>query len=133
MSFADEAAAIERRLADHWGATTPIVWPNVAGPPETAAPAPWLRLSLRTGSTRVVALGPAPVMRRENEITLAIHVPAGIGLGGLRALADQAAAIFENRSFDGIVCGAARLGAAETEAAWCRAELAIPYRRDVTS
>ena len=130
MSFADERASIEGRFNTAWGNTTPIAWDNASfTPPDTA----WVRLAIRNGASITEAIGGAGAGDVLNQylgrIWIQIFVPDNTGTGEARTLADTAAAIFNQVTFDNIRCMAPEVAIVGNTDVWYQVNVSIPYRR----
>lgn len=127
MSFAAERASIEERLFDNW-LTTPIAFDNVDfDPPNNSE---WVRLNILNGasSNRTIEAK----KRHTGAIVLQLFAPKHGGTGTLRGYADTLAEIFEDQTFDDVVCDTASLTNVAGSDEWYQLNLTIPYWRDET-
>lgn len=139
--YGSEATTIRVRFSDRWGDTTPVAWENLAFDPlrqsgdpdgETVDPAPWVRLTIRTGDAEQV--GGAPVgarrFRHVGVVFVQIFTPKGTGDQRARELADEVCAIFRGVTDSGVVFQTPHVEPAGTDDAWYQLTVECPYYRD---
>lgn len=134
-SFADERAAIEKRLKDNW-TTTPIVFDNVGFRPTDSE---YIAIFIQNAAaTQIELTGSTPRHRYTGLISIQIFVNANSGSQTARSYADTIAAIFRNQTFSSgssgtIICrtpNVQRVGVVEGR---FQLNLTVPYYRDATS
>jgi uncharacterized protein DUF4128 len=129
MSFANEAKAIEQRLATNWGTTTPIKNDNVNYSPVTGTA--YIELQIHNAQGVRVTVGSTnPLYRYPGIISMNIFGPLNAGTRILKGYADSLADIFRGATFSGIICRTpkiTRLGGVE---GWFVYNVSIPFQRD---
>jgi len=134
-SFADERAAIEKRLKDNW-TTTPVVFDNVGFRPTDSA---YVAIFIQNASaTQIELTGATPRHRYTGLISIQIFTDANSGSNTARTYADTIAAIFRNQTFSSgnsgtIVCrspNVQRVGVVEGR---YQLNLTVPFLRDATT
>lgn len=134
-SFADERAAIEKRMKDNW-TTTPVVFDNVGFRPTDSA---YVAIFIQNASaTQIELTGATPRHRYTGLISIQIFTDANSGSNTARTYADSIAAIFRNQTFSSgssgtIVCrspNVQRVGVVEGR---YQLNLTVPYFRDATT
>jgi len=63
-------------------------------------------------------------------IVIQVFTPINTGTVTARSYADTLAAIFDDQSFDDVVCGVASIANIGTSDIWYQMNITIPYRRD---
>lgn len=125
MSWASERASIEARLSANWE-TTAIAYDNVAfEAPNNAA---WIRLNIVNGDSGYRALDAKK--RHTGVITLQLFAPKNQGSDTLRGYADTLAGVFEDVTFDDIVCRNASITNIGFNQEWHQMNVSIPFWRD---
>jgi len=125
MSWASERASIEGRLSANW-ATTTIAYDNVDfDPPDNAA---WIRLNILNGDSGYRAL--EGKKRHAGVIILQLFAPKNQGSNTLRGYADTLAGVFEDTSFNDVVCRNASITNVGFNQEWYQLNVSIPYWRD---
>lgn len=134
-SFADERAAIEKRMKDNW-TTTPIVFDNVGFRPTDSA---YVAIFIQNASAQQIEIkGTTPLHRYSGIIAIQIFTDANSGSNTARTYADTIAAIFRNQSFSygnsgTIFCrspNVQRVGVVEGR---FQLNLSVPFYRDATT
>lgn len=134
-SFADERAAIEKRLKDNWS-TTPIAFDNVGFRPTDSE---YVAIFIQNATaTQIELTGATPNHRYTGLISIQIFVDANTGSQTARSYADTIAAIFRNQTFSSgssgtIICrtpNVQRVGVVEGR---FQLNLTVPYYRDATA
>jgi hypothetical protein len=125
MSFANERASIEARLNANWSTTT-IDWENVDF--NTPNNASWIRLSIINGTSDYRVL--EAKKQHLGMIAIQVFTPINTGTSTIRGYCDTLAAIFDDQSFDDLVCGVASISNVGGSDVWYQINITIPYRRD---
>ena len=125
MSFANERASIEARLNANWSTTT-IDWENVDF--NTPNNASWIRLSIINGASDYRVL--EAKKQHLGMIAIQVFTPINTGTSTIRGYCDTLAAIFDDKSFDDLVCGVASISNVGGSDVWYQINITIPYRRD---
>jgi len=125
MSFASERTSIESRPNANWTTTT-IDWENVDF--NTPNNASWVRLSILNGESGYRAMESKKI--HLGIIAVQLFTPINTGTAIARGYVDTLAAIFDDQSFDDVVCGVASIANIGTSDIWHQINITIPYRRD---
>ena len=125
MSFASERTSIESRLSTNWTTTT-IDYQNVDF--NTPNNSSWIRLSILNGQSDYRAIDSKK--RHLGLISIQAFAPVNTGTASIRGYADSLAAIFDNQSFDDVVCGVASIASVGSSDVWYQVNITIPYWRD---
>lgn len=136
MTSVTRTAAVEaclQRFKTAWGTTTPVTFDNEAfdGDKQTR---PWVRLSVRIVGSEQHTLGPvgARRFRRDGLAFVQVFTLANTGTAKGTELSEQAAAIFEGVSFNGLDFGAAQVLSKGTEGKWYVNLVEVPFDFDET-
>jgi hypothetical protein len=127
MSFSSERASIESRFQTLWASATDLVFENVAYTP--AQGTPYTRLSIKNGDTQRITIGTRQ-HRAAGLIVAQIFVPFGGGSDAARTLADTAAAIFRDQTFDGILCRSSSIQIVGQSGDWFQVNVSTAFQRD---
>ena len=125
MSFANERTSIEARLNANWTTTT-INWENVDF--DTPNNASWIRLSIINGASDYRVL--EAKKQHLGMIAIQVFTPVNTGTATVRGYCDTLAAIFDDQTFDDVVCGVASIANVGASDVWYQINISIPYRRD---
>lgn len=134
-SFADERAAIEKRLKDNW-TTTPIAFDNVGFRPEDSA---YVAIFIQNAAaTQIELTGVTPRHRYTGLISIQIFTDVNTGSQTAREYADTIAAIFRNKRFSSgdsgtIICRSPNVQRVGVVDGRFQLNLTVPYYRDATS
>lgn len=128
-SYATEQQAILTRIQDNWTEEVDVAWPNTQFDPAGAA---HLEPIVNRQDAFNADLTPSPNrrVRHPGLLTLNVRVPLGTGDGEALRLADVAAALFRNVSFDGITFRAPTVRDIGEEGPWYRVQVDCPFYRD---
>ena len=125
MSFANERSSIEARLSANW-TTTAVNYSNVDF--DTPNNSPWVRLSILNGQSDYRAINSKKI--HLGLISIQVFTPVNTGTASIREYADTLASIFDDQSFDDVVCGVASIASVGSSDVWYQVNITIPYRRD---
>lgn len=129
MSYAAERAAIETRFSTLWAGTPigDVVFDNLPYTPVQGTP--YVRLSIKPGTSERITIG-----TREHRVVglilVQIFVPTGSGTNAARVLADEAAEIFRDQEFDGVLCRSPSIQNVGQSGDWAQFNVSVPYKRD---
>ena len=127
MSWEEEYFTIEDYFNNNW-IETPIAVDNAGfTPPATGS---WVKLYVISGEGNLISLGPNARTRNTGVISVQIYAELNSGVTDVRGLADQAAQIFQNESFDGITCRAASMEHIGEKDGRYQLNVNIPFQRD---
>jgi len=127
MSWVSERASIEGRLNTNWS-TTNIAYDNVDfDPPNNTA---WVRLTILNGETLYRTI--EAKKRHTGVIVIQVFCPKNQGSNTGKGYADTLAGIFEDSSFDDVVCRTASIENLGYHQDWHQLNVTIPYWRDET-
>jgi len=130
MSFATARRDIELRLRDNW-ATTTIAYDNVAF--ETpAGDTAWVAVRVFEDTSARITIGNPGVHRQSGLIAIYIYVPQNTGTQVARGYADDIAAIFRDKQFNGITCREASVTNVGDFEQWYQVNVTIPFYWDGT-
>ena len=133
--FDAERAAIEGHIQAGFGAA-PLRFENAPfTPPQDR---PYATVAIRHGAVRAVSLGPAPLLRIEGAVEVALRAPEGSGTAPLRVLADAVSALLRRQALSAGAAGMIRFGEAEIGAVtveddWRRLDVTVSFRREVVA
>lgn len=134
-SFADERAAIEKRLKDNW-TTTPIAFDNVGFRPTDSA---YVAIFIQNAAaTQIEMTGTTPNHRYTGLISIQIFTDVNTGSQTAREYADTISAIFRNKRFSSgdsgtIICRSPNVQRVGVVDGRFQLNLTVPYYRDATS
>lgn len=143
MSLADAVAAVRSRAESLWPgieSAVPLAFPNenFQRPLDSAgAPLPFVMIELRWNGGDVITIG-APgdnVSRRDGQIWAHAFIPQGTGESRAHQLASEAAGMFENQDFAGLICAGMQPGgpADSEDGSYFGQSAAIPFTFDETA
>jgi hypothetical protein len=125
MSFVNERLAIENHFEEYWQ-DTPVAWENIAfKAPNNSA---WVRLNVLNGSSSYRAIN--GLKRHLGLVIVQIFVPVNSGTSFARKYADTVVQIFDNKSFNDVVCNVPTVETIGTGGIWHQLNVTIPYWRD---
>lgn len=129
MSAASERAAVESRFTAQWTGTpmAHVVFDNLAYTPVQGTP--YVRVSIRPGTSERITIG-SREHRTVGVIIIQIFTPVGTGTADARAMADQAAAIFRDQEFGGLLCRSPSIQNVGQSTDWTQFNVTVPYQRD---
>lgn len=129
MSAETERAAVEGRFTAQWTGTplAHVVFDNIAYVPVQGTP--YVRLSIRPGNSERITIG-SREHRTVGLIVVQIFTPLGQGTSDARVLAEQAAAIFRDQEFGGVLCRSASIQNVGQSTDWNQFNVTVPYQRD---
>lgn len=142
MDLVAAETAIRSRAEALWSGiepSVPLTWPNESfdKPPDgNGAPASFVRLDVVWNGGDGITIG-APgnnIARRDGHIWAYAFTAQGIGVTMARQLASEAAGMFEDEDFSGVVCEAAQPGgdADEENGNYYGFAVAVPFYYDET-
>ena len=129
--FAEEAKAIETRLAAGW-TTTPIRYDNAPFPETTA---PYVALFILDGDGNQISLGAVALRRWVGLIVLQIFVPQDTGTRLAKGYANTLGALFDRAEFPvengGLIrCRVPSIAEIGIRNGWNQLNVTIPFTRD---
>jgi len=125
MSFENERLAIENRFNENW-TDTPVAWGNVDA--DVNNNEDWVRFNILNGDSGFRTIG--GTKRHIGIINVQIFVPKDSGTSISRRYADTIANIFDNKSFNDVVCNVASMTTIGADDVWHQTNVNIPYWRD---
>ncbi len=133
MGFDATEAAVVARFEARWTAlqpNIPFTYDNQGEADFITRGAPWVRVTILTGTSTQVAMGSTRRWRRLGIVTVQIFTPAGSGTGLATRLADTVRDIFEGRTISGIIFRATSLTRVEVDASWMQHNADTPFQAD---
>lgn len=137
MFYDDERAAVEQRLKTYWAASAfsavAIAYENRR---HASNGQPYIEVAIRNGQSRQISLGSHPWIRHDGLIIISIFVGENTGQATARQMADVVDAAFRNAQFSHgssgkITCRTPFLTVFPANKGWWKAQLSVPYQRDV--
>lgn len=131
----DARIAIEKRLADNWGTTTPIrYWSS--GVPFQIPTTAYIAIQIEDFDGRQVTLGASAQLHRyTGQITIQVFVPERTGAKAADGYCDQLDGIFRRAQFQHgqsgvITCRTPSKRTVGTRDGWYQVNLVTAYQRD---
>lgn len=125
--------AIYNRFIGQWGSTTQFTFDNEAfDTNDIAVDESYIRVVVRTSVGPQQTLGPvnSRIFRRTAQIIMQVFTPTDVGTASADSLGQQARAVFEGASFDGIDCFNAIVNEIGPDGAYYQMNVTVDFRYD---
>lgn len=133
MSAVDREKALESRFQVNWDKSLiPIHYQNVEFDPTNLDN--WVRFNVLDGDTTIAGFGGIAdsLHRSVGVISIECAARPGEGTRKLLQVAEDAAAIFRLKTFDGVICGPASIVKQGFQDGWYKVNVYISFRFDET-